>query len=286
MKNFTLLAAAALVAGSAAAQDFNVNPSVETVLANGTPSTVCFVQLDDASITKFEKAGAKVTNFGPNGDNQNLYIWENTFDAGEASYPGVGDHMDGYVSLVVGKVGWSGAGWNIAGAGVNTSNFDDNTHFHMAYLSPGTACPSLGFILGNPEGSVSGKPGNFAIGASFDDNGNKMASVGAASKNDWQAVDFTLGDLKKMSPNFELAKVNAWTGNILAVLAGGTTGQTVAFDAIYFYNIGNGGVEGVTVDAAAPTQFYNLQGVEMTGNLTPGIYVARQGNKVTKISVK
>lgn len=40
-------------------------------------------------------------------------------------------------------------------------------------------------------------------------------------------------------------------------------------------------------DANAPVEYYNLQGVRVAAdNLTPGIYVVRQGNKVSKVYVK
>ena len=37
------------------------------------------------------------------------------------------------------------------------------------------------------------------------------------------------------------------------------------------------------VETEAPAQYYNLNGVEVkAGNLVPGIYIVRQGNKVSK----
>lgn len=46
-------------------------------------------------------------------------------------------------------------------------------------------------------------------------------------------------------------------------------------------------VEGIAVDAAAPVEYYNLQGVRVNAeNLTPGIYVRRQGKVATKVIVK
>ena len=46
-------------------------------------------------------------------------------------------------------------------------------------------------------------------------------------------------------------------------------------------------VEGIAVDAAAPVEYFNLQGVRVNAdNLTPGIYVRRQGKVATKVIVK
>lgn len=46
-------------------------------------------------------------------------------------------------------------------------------------------------------------------------------------------------------------------------------------------------VEGIAVDAAAPVEYFNLQGVRVNAeNLIPGIYVRRQGKVATKVIVK
>ncbi len=48
------------------------------------------------------------------------------------------------------------------------------------------------------------------------------------------------------------------------------------------------GITDITVDNSnAPVEFYNLQGVRVNAdNLTPGIYVRRQGSQVSKVLVK
>jgi hypothetical protein len=46
------------------------------------------------------------------------------------------------------------------------------------------------------------------------------------------------------------------------------------------------GVETIAVDNAdAPVEYYNLQGVRVA-NPTPGLYITRQGTKVSKTLVK
>lgn len=54
------------------------------------------------------------------------------------------------------------------------------------------------------------------------------------------------------------------------------------------YNPNAGAIEDVIedADADAPVEFFNLQGVKIgSDNLTPGIYIRRQGSKVTKVLV-
>lgn len=46
------------------------------------------------------------------------------------------------------------------------------------------------------------------------------------------------------------------------------------------------GVADIEFEENAPAEYYNLQGVRMNGELTPGLYIRRQGNKATKVIVK
>lgn len=61
-------------------------------------------------------------------------------------------------------------------------------------------------------------------------------------------------------------------------------------DLTCFRIVDNSGVESVTVDESpAPAEVFNLQGVKVgdsTAGLAPGIYIVRQGDKVTKVSVR
>lgn len=51
--------------------------------------------------------------------------------------------------------------------------------------------------------------------------------------------------------------------------------------------IGTTAIEGVEADENAPVEYYNIQGMKVAAdNLTPGIYVKRQGMKVSKVYVK
>ncbi len=46
------------------------------------------------------------------------------------------------------------------------------------------------------------------------------------------------------------------------------------------------GVADVAVDQDAEVEFFNLQGVRVEGELTPGLYIRRQGNRASKVVVK
>lgn len=314
MKKLTLLAAT-LVAISAQAQ--NVDPST-TLVVNQKPTSVKALVLSDAAAADLQKAGAVVDQIGPNDTDRFLYVWDGTFTAGDSTLPRVDMEEGDYGSFVVGTVGWSGAGFAIngqnteaKGPGVDLSAFDNDTHFHLAYCSPtGNAPASIAVIL--LDGTNLGGPAKVALGDAFNDNGAIYPAVGAKATDEWQGLDITLGDLKKYYPAFALGTgdgMKTWGGNIMSFLGGGVTGQTLAFDAIYFYSTKAGsGVEGVEADAefivtentinvagANGIELYNLAGmlVKSTNGTTlglnglqNGVYVAKSGKNVRKVVIR
>lgn len=308
MKKFYLLAAGSMLALTAQAQ-YAVDPSTSIVAEQG-PKTVSYIVLSNEGIAELEKAGATCTYIGPDADaGRNLWYWDETFIAGDESYPRVDMAEGGYVSLEVGTVGWSGAGFDCQGDGISTLNFNDDTRFHLAYMTPsGNGPASIGLVVIN--GGEQYPPANIAIGDPFNDNGVIYPAIAPKINDDWQGLDISLGDMKKISPNFKLENTAEWKGNILAVLGGGITGQTMAFDAIYFYNTGESGIEGTIAENAAEfvvtantinvlnghgIALYNIGGQKIKAtagttlginDLAAGIYVARSGNKTHKLIIK
>lgn len=307
MKKFTLIAAASLVAVAAQAQ-YSVNPSTSVVIDGGV-SSVSYITLSDAAIADFQKAGAKVQFIGPDpNEGRNLWYWEETFVPGDESMPRVDEEEGGYISVVVTNKNWSGAGLAIDN-GLDLTSFDENTRFHMAYMTPsGNGPASIAIILLNKTETKS-MPAEFAIGNSFDDNGTIIPTIAPAITDEWQGIDISFADLKRVWPAFDLQNKASWEGNLFSWLGGGVTGQEMAFDAIYFYNTGNGGVINVAADE---TEFvvsgetinvmgtngivlYNLNGqvVKSTNgaalginNVPAGVYVAKAGNKTHKVVVR
>lgn len=47
-----------------------------------------------------------------------------------------------------------------------------------------------------------------------------------------------------------------------------------------------GAIDAIEFDANAPVEYYTIQGVKVAGELNAGIYIAKQGDKVSKILVK
>ena len=88
------------------------------------------VLLDGAGVESLRAAGKTVQDLRMDDANRFFYIWENTFAEADQSYPGVEMHTDGYTSLDVTNVGWSGAGFCIVNAAADLRHFTDDTHFH------------------------------------------------------------------------------------------------------------------------------------------------------------
>lgn len=314
MKKLYFAAAIAACAISANAQYTAATPYMEPTAANGQIFDI--ILADDNSINELAKLGKTVNDFRVNEETRFLYIWSETMTAGDASYPGVGWNdfqFDGYTALTVGTVGWSGGGFCMVkpGAGtpagylgVNVSHWNDNTRFHLAYgtFSGAVAPASIGLIIANKDGAET--PAKVALGENFDDNGTIFPSIAPASKDEWQAVDISFADLKKINPAFAYQSSAEWTGNILSMLAGGVTGRSFAFDSIYFYTpADDSAVEGVEEDAIISIGNYSISssvsgievydaqgmlvaktasnalGLDQLGN---GIFFVKSGNSVKK----
>lgn len=311
MKKITLVTAAAVAALAAQAQ-YNVSPSTATVLEKGPLATLDYVTLSEGAIAEFEKAGVKVNYIGPDAEaGRNLWYWDNTFVPGDESMPRVDMEEGGYISVEVsGAAAWSGAGVAIDAPGIDISHFDDNTIFHIGYMTPsgnGPASVAL-ILLDNTAGGS--KPAKVALGDPFNDNGAVYPAIGAKINDEWQGVELSLGTLKKIYPAFDLQGKSAWNGNLFCWLGGAVKGQTMAFDAVYFYNTGENGLDAVnvankgqfvvtskTVNVAGGNGIvlYNIAGqaVRSTEGTTlglnglgKGIYVAKSGKEARKIVIR
>ena len=270
------------------------------------------ILLDNASIESLKTSGKTVQDLRTDNENRFLYVWDNTFVAGNGSYPGVDMQMDGYVSFNVSTIGWSGAGFNIANAAADLKHFTDNTHFHCGLRST-NGIKNVALIIGDgyafENKNDKWSPAKISVGSeAFVDNGASYPLVGNFSADgEWVAVDITLGQLKKLWPDFNY-KAGGFGGNILSFLAGGVSGKNISIDAVYLYTPGEGSVEGIAADAdiivtartinaagAEEIALYNLAGqlvkkvnssVMGVENVAAGAYIVKAGNAVKKVVLK
>ena len=310
MKNLTLLAAMAVCGVGIANAQYVGDPALSKTTSTGNLYDVLL--LDNASIESLKTSGKTVQDLRTDDVNRFLYVWDNTFVAGDGSYPGVDMQMDGYVSFDVSTIGWSGAGFNIANAAADLEHFTDNTHFHCGLRST-NGIKNVALIIGDgyafENKNDKWSPAKISVGSeAFVDNGASYPLVGNFSADgEWVAVDITLGQLKKLWPDFNYKAVG-FGGNILAVLGGGTAGKNICLDAAYFYTPSEGSVEGIAADAdiivtartinaagAEEIALYNLAGqlvkkvnssVMGVEDVAAGAYIVKAGNAVKKVVLK
>lgn len=305
MKKFYLAAIAAVAAFGANAQFVAETPYVDASVKEGNQIFDMFIACDDV-MQNLKNAGKTVNDYRVDDVTRFFYIWEGTFNAGDGSYPGVGFNglsSEGYTALTVANVGWSGAGLNVnKGAGIDLSHWNDQTRFHLAYMSFGTAPESVALIINNEDDF--NKTANVSLGTPFNDNGTICPTVAPAPNDDWQAVDISFADLKKVYSGFDFRQSKEWTGNMISVLAGGVAGRSISMDACYFYTSGDSAVEGIAEDAeliiTANTVNSTVAGIEIfdlsgklvkasattvlgINDLAKGVYVVKAGNKTQKI---
>ena len=308
----TLLAAMAVCGVGIANAQYVGDPALSKTTSTGNLYDV--ILLDDASIESLKTSGKTVQDLRTDDVNRFLYVWDNTFVAGDGSYPGVDMQMDGYVAFNVSTIGWSGAGFNIANAAADLKHFTDNTHF-LCGLRSTNGIKNVALIIGDgyafENKNDKWSPAKISVGSeAFVDNGTAFPLVGNFDADgEWVAVDITLGQLKKLWPSFNY-QAGGFGGNILSFLAGGTTGKNIRLDAVYFYTPGNGesAVAGVvadtdiivtarTVNAAGTDEIalYNLAGqlvkkvnASIMGieDIAAGIYIVKAGNAVKKVVLK
>lgn len=308
MKKFTILAAMALTAVASQAQ-YTCDPSTDVVIKDGVKN-VYFLVLADGAIKQLEADGVKCYNFtADETQGRNLWYWNGLIPADETT-PRVDMEEGGYVSVqVTGEGGWSGAGFNAQAPGLDLSSFTDDTHFHMAYMTPTGNAPSSVECTLLDNTTATATPFKFAIGEAGNDNGVVIPSIAPKATDDWNGIDITFAQMKKLFPTFALDTNPAWTGNYFTWLAGSVAGQTIAFDAIYFWNGEEAGVADIVANdlqfvqtgktlnvmGGKGIELYNLAGALVKSsnstavgleNLAAGIYVAKSGSLVKKIVVE
>lgn len=307
MKKFYILAAGAFMAVAANAQYTTETPYADQSVVDGKPATFDVILGSEDVLTGLQGAGQTVNDIRVNDETRFLYVWDGTFTGGDGSYPGVGYsdmQFDGYSSLNVANVGWSGAGFFIsADAKVNTNHWNENTRFHIAVRTAATAPASVALILCDGE---AGSPAKVALGESFNDGGNIYPTIGPKLSEEWVGIDISFADLKKFYPSFTIGHSESWEGNIVSILGGGVEGQNISMDCMYFYTPNEDDAvaeifsdkdfvvtsNSINVVGASAIELYDLSGRLIKkadgsalgiSELGAGIYVAKAGNSAKKI---
>lgn len=167
-----------------------------------------------------------------------LYIWEDTYIAGEAK--GKGFYGGGFTSLTVsGAAGWSGFGVFINDS--YKTAYDalckaiaadpDNYYMHVAIKS--ISEPAHLMYAFNETANAA-----WALGGDFEDNGTTFKSAADFTRDgEWNELDLSLAPFAAKLATVEMkpgkdGKVGA---NIVCFLSGGVKGTQLDVDAIYIY---------------------------------------------------
>lgn len=210
------------------------DPVNENLHASLKGSAYVPVVIDEESAKAIEKK--IVADLRVDDVNNFLYVWSDTYVAGEGAglnfYEGAG-----YTSLVVGNVGWSGAGFIHEAAAGELEPFVNNDldkwYFHLAYKTNDATVAHRVQILWGPKDATTDYA--FAIAADFNDNGtitkvvNPISNNGKVVANEWNEYEIPLKD---MGIDFTQ---KLFATNYITVLSGGAAGTQLNLDAIFFY---------------------------------------------------
>jgi len=160
-------------------------------------------------------------------ENMHLYIWEGTYSAGTSSGPNAFGEVEGWTSLIVGSVGWSGFGFSTdaaKGFKADLTGITGDHYLHFAIKSKDKASHQLILNSGIDKDDY-----KIVIGSeSFE---GTAPTTDFERDGEWHHIEI------KMSTLFEkgLKYRTPISANILAILSGPVAGTTLDIDGIFFY---------------------------------------------------
>ena len=292
MKKFTLLAASCFMALAAAAQTSYVTPATNidgdpTFDFNGTTNYVILYASEDEAEALGETKILKNENPTELDGARPVYIWENTYTGGEGegfnSFGG-----SGYMSFVVGTVGWSGLGHcGVVDAAKELDGFDlsmlknGKWYLHMAMKDAGSIHATHNIAVGLEKAS-----GCFALGETKTDATYELIGD-FARDGEWYNIDIPVDDLVDLG--FDLTKcTDKCAGNVLTFLSGGATGAQLNYDAVFFYQKAADatGINQVKADNNKVNAIYTVNGMQVKDMSKPGLYIQKTANGVKKVLKK
>lgn len=189
--------------------------------------------------SQFESLGDKVVaDLRPEGDGtddtqKNLYIWENTYTPGTCTGPNAFGEVETWTSLVVGSVGWSGAGITIpeaySEALAKMKSIDSSYDDYVLNVVLKTSQASWGVALRLDYGDsnyASVVVGNTAI-----ENINPYVDI--THDGEWNQITIPISKFYESS--FTYNKENITKSNVFSFVSGAVAGTTLDIDACFIY---------------------------------------------------
>ena len=216
--------------GGQGGDDPEIDPSLPASLKG---SEYYLIQLDETTAAKLQgriKADLRVD------DNSSfLYVWDQTYVAGEASGMNFYGEAEGWPSLQVSTIGWSGMGVN-----VQAGKFDQLNA--MAAIMANPAEYVLHIAMKSTDNAThlleldgtTGK-GKVAIGQTdFNDNGQITPVFTDFTRNgSWGEIEIPMTTFTQQGLVYGSNNANAL--NVLVFLSGGVSGTSLQYDACFIY---------------------------------------------------
>lgn len=182
----------------------------------------------DGTTQKANISDDRFVNLGDNGGSQNSYLWEGTFNYGDAMGKNSFGVEGEYKAIVSSDKGWSGMGYNINGSkgDLDLSGINKDYKLHLS-LKASHNYP-VNFTITDGKGHQA----NLIFGQYDMDGKDPVANFKRDGK--WHNVDIPVSYLtQKYGINF--SKDTDYDGNLLTISVGDAKNTQVDFDAIFFY---------------------------------------------------
>jgi hypothetical protein len=273
-KNFIIIAIFTLFNLSlSATEGVTVSSSIEK---DGTTPAFKFAASEDYYViylgdsTKSKYANDVPANnyiyIGPEADQgRNLWVWSNTYSAGSTDGSNSFGISKEYMAWKVNSVGWSGLGYSIAKNNpINMSCVGNNYSLHFAVKST-TAKQSFDFEF------IDGNKHEAHIVLGTDAYNDYPAIADFPRDGKWYNIDIPLIYLADQF-EYDLSNATAYANvNYFVVLAGGTAGTDIEYDAIFFHgpHAANNpsGIHTINKgQTATDNNMYNLSGMIVDNN--------------------
>lgn len=157
--------------------------------------------------------------------NMFLYVWDGTYGAGSSSGPNSFGEVEGWTSLVVNTIGWSGCGFSPAPSKfVNLSGVTSQHKLHFAMKSKDNATHQILLYDGVRTVKVT-------IGATAFEGVQPYTNF--TRDGEWHHIEIPMTYLEDLGLRYTAPGFNS--GNALAILSGPVAGTTLDIDGVFFY---------------------------------------------------
>lgn len=174
-----------------------------------------------------------VADFRPDGDKKNLWVWDDTYAAGETSGQNFYGEAEGWVALTVTSVGWSGCAYacdNLDELNKLAAIMDEPEAYTLHLGMKSTDQASHLLFLDGTSGS-----GKVCIGSTAFIDGATTYQPAANITRDgsWGEIEINMKTLTDMGLVY--GNNNGKGLNVFGFLSGSVTGTILQFDAAFIY---------------------------------------------------